>query len=233
MNLLWKFVKPISFTLIGKEVLFSKLDAHLIGHGVLIVIVGSSVSHFTHWTFAISSILERMSQTSIGCESSIDKLILKQVPINHIPFVFHQVHNNQVALVQREMMSLKLIPFPCGWGVGCSPIRSYYILCLVIPLLYLSFYLCYTIGSPDFVLLTHVWCGFKLERAIVYNDIRIPKSYCPGKYCYLLFTSFVWILSAEINKTAHSDKIPELFDWYKSLCICRLLWHRSHWTSFV
>lgn len=145
----------------------------------------------------------------------------------------HQVHNNQVALVQREMMSLKLIPFPCGWGVGCSPMRSYYILCLVIPLLYLSFYLCYTIGSPDFVLLTHVWCGFKLERAIVYNDIRIPKSYCPGKYCYLLFTSFVWKLSAEINKTAHSDKIPELFDWYKSLCICRLLWHRSHWTSFV
>lgn len=46
LNLLWKFVKPISFALIGKEVLFSKLDAHLVGHGVLIVIVGSLVSHF-------------------------------------------------------------------------------------------------------------------------------------------------------------------------------------------
>lgn len=44
MNLLWKFVKPISFALIGKEVLFSKLDASLVGYGVLIVIVGSSVN---------------------------------------------------------------------------------------------------------------------------------------------------------------------------------------------
>lgn len=46
LNLLWKFVKPISFALIGKEVLFSKLDAQLVGYGVLIVIIGSSVSHF-------------------------------------------------------------------------------------------------------------------------------------------------------------------------------------------
>lgn len=44
MNLLWKFVKPISFALIGKEVLFSKLDGQLIGYGVLIVIIGSLVS---------------------------------------------------------------------------------------------------------------------------------------------------------------------------------------------
>lgn len=46
LNLLWKFVKPISFALIGKEVLFSKLDVQLIGYGVLIVIVGSLVSCF-------------------------------------------------------------------------------------------------------------------------------------------------------------------------------------------
>ncbi|XP_055312721.1 putative SLC9B1-like protein SLC9B1P1 isoform X3 [Sitodiplosis mosellana] len=41
LNLLWKFVKPISFALIGKEVLFSKLDAQVVGFGVLIVIIGS------------------------------------------------------------------------------------------------------------------------------------------------------------------------------------------------
>lgn len=46
LNLLWKFVKPISFALIGKEVLFSKLDAQLVGYGVLIVIIGSLVSDF-------------------------------------------------------------------------------------------------------------------------------------------------------------------------------------------
>lgn len=37
-------MKPISFALIGKEVLFSKLDAQLVGYGVLIVIIGSLVS---------------------------------------------------------------------------------------------------------------------------------------------------------------------------------------------
>lgn len=37
-------MKPISFALIGKEVLFSKLDAQLIGYGVLIVVIGSAVS---------------------------------------------------------------------------------------------------------------------------------------------------------------------------------------------
>ncbi|XP_031633626.1 sodium/hydrogen exchanger 9B2 isoform X2 [Contarinia nasturtii] len=41
LNLLWKFVKPISFALIGKEVLFRKLDAQLVGYGILIVIIGS------------------------------------------------------------------------------------------------------------------------------------------------------------------------------------------------
>lgn len=52
LNLLWKFVKPISFALIGKEVLFSKLDAQLLGYGVLIVIAGSAVS----WSLIFSSI---------------------------------------------------------------------------------------------------------------------------------------------------------------------------------
>lgn len=63
MNLLWKFVKPISFALIGKEVLFSKLDAHLVGHGVLIVIVGSSVSY--RFLFAILSIRLRSIESNI------------------------------------------------------------------------------------------------------------------------------------------------------------------------
>lgn len=39
-------MKPISFALIGKEVLFSKLDAQLVGYGVFIVIIGSAVSVF-------------------------------------------------------------------------------------------------------------------------------------------------------------------------------------------
>lgn len=44
LNLLWKFVKPISFALIGKEVIFDKLDAKLIGYGVAIVIIACCVS---------------------------------------------------------------------------------------------------------------------------------------------------------------------------------------------
>lgn len=37
-------MKPISFALIGKEVIFEKLDAKLIGYGVAIVILGCCVS---------------------------------------------------------------------------------------------------------------------------------------------------------------------------------------------
>lgn len=58
LNLLWKFVKPISFALIGKEVLFSKLDAQLVGYGVLIVIIGSSVSHLAK-SFYFIDLLKR------------------------------------------------------------------------------------------------------------------------------------------------------------------------------
>lgn len=44
MNLLWMFLKPISFALIGKEVDFGKLDGAIVGYAVLILIVGSAVS---------------------------------------------------------------------------------------------------------------------------------------------------------------------------------------------
>lgn len=44
MNLLWMFLKPISFSLIGKEVDFGKLDGTIVGYAVLILIVGSLVS---------------------------------------------------------------------------------------------------------------------------------------------------------------------------------------------
>lgn len=44
LALLWKFVKPISFALIGKEVLFSKIDPKILAYGVVIVVVGSFVS---------------------------------------------------------------------------------------------------------------------------------------------------------------------------------------------
>lgn len=44
MDLLWKFLKPISFALIGKEVNFAKLDGTTVAYGVVIIIVGSVVS---------------------------------------------------------------------------------------------------------------------------------------------------------------------------------------------
>lgn len=44
MDLLWQFLKPISFSLIGKEVDFGKLDGTLVAYGIVILIVGSIVS---------------------------------------------------------------------------------------------------------------------------------------------------------------------------------------------
>lgn len=44
LNLLWKFVKPISFALIGKEVDFAKLDLKVVGFGIAIVLIASAVS---------------------------------------------------------------------------------------------------------------------------------------------------------------------------------------------
>ncbi|KAL5284996.1 SLC9B2.2 family protein [Megaselia abdita] len=41
LDLLWKFLKPISFSLIGKEVRFSVLDGKLVGYGLLLILVGS------------------------------------------------------------------------------------------------------------------------------------------------------------------------------------------------
>lgn len=37
-------MKPISFALIGKEVLFAKLDLEIVGYGAVIVTAGSCVS---------------------------------------------------------------------------------------------------------------------------------------------------------------------------------------------
>lgn len=41
LNLLWKFLKPISFTLIGKEVNFSVLDPKVVGYGFAIILAGT------------------------------------------------------------------------------------------------------------------------------------------------------------------------------------------------
>uniref|UniRef100_T1GHJ0 Uncharacterized protein n=1 Tax=Megaselia scalaris TaxID=36166 RepID=T1GHJ0_MEGSC len=43
LDLLWKFFKPISFSLIGKEVNFAVLDGKLVGYGVAIIVVGSLI----------------------------------------------------------------------------------------------------------------------------------------------------------------------------------------------
>lgn len=43
LNLLWKFVKPISFALIGKEVVFDKLDMKVVSFGIAIVLIASAV----------------------------------------------------------------------------------------------------------------------------------------------------------------------------------------------
>lgn len=40
---MWKFLKPVSFALIGKEINFNVLQGHVIGYGALLVLVGSLV----------------------------------------------------------------------------------------------------------------------------------------------------------------------------------------------
>jgi hypothetical protein len=40
LDLLWKFLKPVSFSLIGKEVDFSILDGNIVGYGVLALLCG-------------------------------------------------------------------------------------------------------------------------------------------------------------------------------------------------
>lgn len=44
LDLLWKFLKPVSFSLIGKEINFAVLDGKVVGYGVLLVLLGSVVS---------------------------------------------------------------------------------------------------------------------------------------------------------------------------------------------
>ncbi|KAH8358860.1 hypothetical protein KR093_002959, partial [Drosophila rubida] len=41
LDLLWKFLKPVSFALIGKEINFNVLDARVLGYGALLVLLGS------------------------------------------------------------------------------------------------------------------------------------------------------------------------------------------------
>uniref|UniRef100_A0A1A9W1N3 Uncharacterized protein n=1 Tax=Glossina brevipalpis TaxID=37001 RepID=A0A1A9W1N3_9MUSC len=41
LDLLWKFLKPVSFALIGKEINFAVLNAKVVGYGALLVLLGS------------------------------------------------------------------------------------------------------------------------------------------------------------------------------------------------
>ncbi|XP_046865122.1 sodium/hydrogen exchanger 9B1 isoform X2 [Drosophila willistoni] len=41
LDLMWKFLKPVSFALIGKEINFAVLEGHVIGFGALLVLLGS------------------------------------------------------------------------------------------------------------------------------------------------------------------------------------------------
>ncbi|KAH8284322.1 hypothetical protein KR018_003924 [Drosophila ironensis] len=41
LDLMWKFLKPVSFALIGKEINFGVLQGHVIGYGTLLVLAGS------------------------------------------------------------------------------------------------------------------------------------------------------------------------------------------------
>uniref|UniRef100_W8B8J4 Mitochondrial sodium/hydrogen exchanger 9B2 n=2 Tax=Ceratitis capitata TaxID=7213 RepID=W8B8J4_CERCA len=41
LDLLWKFLKPVSFSLIGKEINFDVLDGRVVGYGALLVLLGS------------------------------------------------------------------------------------------------------------------------------------------------------------------------------------------------
>lgn len=43
LDLLWKFLKPVSFSLIGKEINFAVLDGRVVGYGALLVLLGSLV----------------------------------------------------------------------------------------------------------------------------------------------------------------------------------------------
>lgn len=44
LDLLWKFLKPISFSLIGKEVNFSVLDGNMVLYGAITLFIGVAVS---------------------------------------------------------------------------------------------------------------------------------------------------------------------------------------------
>ena len=44
LDLLWKFLKPVSFSLIGKEVDFSVLEANIVLYGSIVLLVGVVVS---------------------------------------------------------------------------------------------------------------------------------------------------------------------------------------------
>lgn len=49
LDLLWKFLKPVSFALIGKEINFAVLEGRVIGYGVLLVLLGSLVIGFAKY----------------------------------------------------------------------------------------------------------------------------------------------------------------------------------------
>lgn len=51
VSLLWKFMKPISFALIGKEINFAKLDPQIVAYGVVIIVASSIVSTYKHQSF--------------------------------------------------------------------------------------------------------------------------------------------------------------------------------------
>lgn len=44
LNLLWKFLKPISFSLIGKEVNFAVLEGNIVLYGFITLLIGVIVS---------------------------------------------------------------------------------------------------------------------------------------------------------------------------------------------
>ena len=43
LDLLWKFLKPVSFSLIGKEINFAVLDGRVFAYGAMLVLLGSLV----------------------------------------------------------------------------------------------------------------------------------------------------------------------------------------------
>lgn len=52
LDLLWKFLKPVSFGLIGKEINFHVLEGRVIGYGALLVLLGSLVIKFaSQWVW--------------------------------------------------------------------------------------------------------------------------------------------------------------------------------------